>query len=119
MFLFGVPSSGSCSASSTPRKRCTPNLPHQESQHIGAAVSEVANNDKCASQNNSRVTSDKTDLKIANHPRKVSDDATQTVDDAVNHTEIENLPKTFARSFFDWIDDRAVVNLINVIFVFQ
>src|SRR5688572_8259655 len=43
----------------------------------------------------------------------------KAVKETVDHADVKNFPKAFARADVDRIDNRSVVNLVNVVFVLQ
>ena len=80
-------------------------LSDQKPQHVRAVVREVTNNDYCTGQNDCRVPARKTNLHITKCPAKVNDRSSQTVNQTIDHSEIENLPQPFARRNMNRIDN--------------
>src|ERR1051325_1942737 len=84
-----------------------------------AAVREIADDDQRACQNDRRIGAHKSNLQVAYGAAKPNDRAADGVKDSIYHPEIENLPEPFARTHFNRLNDRRIVELVNVILVFE
>src|SRR5260370_12842667 len=94
-------------------------LSHQKPQNMRPVISKVTDNNQRARQNDCRISADKADLQVTNRLSKINYGATQVMNQAVNHSDIEKLPQAFARTHQNWIDNRGVVNFVDVILIFQ
>src|SRR6266513_61619 len=82
-------------------------------------IGEITDDNQRARQNDRGISADKADLQVTNRLSKINHGPAQVVNQAINHANIEKLPQTRARADVNWIDNRRVVNFVNVVFVFQ
>src|ERR1700682_2090137 len=84
-----------------------------------SAIGEISDDDYCPGQNDRGVRTHKTNLHVANSITKLDHDPPQAMNQAVDNANVENLPQPFTRDYQNGTDNRRIVNLINVVFVFE
>src|ERR1051326_1109961 len=83
------------------------------------SVGELADDDERARQNDRGVATHESELHVAKGAPEPHDAATNRVKNSINHAQIENFPKPLTRSNLNRLNDRRVVNLIDVILVLE
>src|SRR5882724_11971777 len=94
-------------------------LSHQKSQNMGAAVREVTDDNHRTRQNDRGIGADVAELHVTNGSSKPDHRAADRVDGPIDHPDIEKLPQSFARTHLDRLNDRGIVNLVDVILVLE
>ena len=83
-----------------------------------AAIGEIADDNQRAGQNDGGVPTHKSDLHVSNRAAKSHHGAADGMNDAVDDPDIEDLPQSLARTHLDGLNDRRIVNLVDVVLVF-
>src|SRR5258705_11409033 len=89
------------------------------SQSINPVIGEERNDGQCPQQNDRRVATHEAGLQMTNHFSCFLHRIAKRMQKAIDHADIKQLPEAFARADLDWVDNRRIVNLVDVIFVFQ
>src|SRR5258705_12544204 len=84
-----------------------------------AVISKERNYCQCPQQNYCCVSAHEAGLQMTNYSSCFLNRIAKRMKKAIDHADIKQLPKPFARTDFDWVDNCRVETLVAVIFVFQ
>src|SRR5258705_8249858 len=84
-----------------------------------AVISKKRNYCQCPQQNYCCISAHEAGLQMTNYFSCFLNRIAKRMEEAIDHADIKQLPEAFARADFDWVDNRRVVNLVDVIFLFQ
>src|SRR5205085_5939012 len=82
-------------------------------------ISKQTYQNQCADKNDRSVATHKTGLEITPEPAELNDHFANRMKESVENADIKHFPETFARDCLDGVDQRCVVNLVDVVLVLE